>query len=143
MKIKHILISLAILLSNLNCKKANEKSESTLILNDTLEIKCKEKLYNYEENISVYLDSVLNDSRCPKDAMCKWAGNAELGFIFSNNIKNTNFVLDTYAGNRFINDTIIDGYNIKLLELFPYVYVDSVIEQKDYRANILIRKEAP
>ena len=50
--------------------------KSTLPLNETIEIANFEAKYNYEHNIVLKMDSVLNDSRCPSNVQCLREGNA-------------------------------------------------------------------
>ncbi len=46
------------------------KLKSTLPLNDTTELANFETKYNYENNLFLRMDSVLNDSRCPSNVVC-------------------------------------------------------------------------
>ncbi|MCK0158075.1 hypothetical protein MWU65_12840 [Cellulophaga sp. F20128] len=86
--------------------------------------------------------SVKSDSRCPIGVTCVWAGNAEVAFTFENRLGvDSGFSLNTHSGNGFINDTLINGYRIKLLEVHPYPEKDKVINLDDYVAEIEISKE--
>ena len=123
-----------------NCIK-DKDSGGNLILNDTLIIKKGEVLFNYDKDISISLDSILNDSRCPLTYECIWAGNAELKFIFRVNKNNIIFKLNTSHFSSFISDTLIKCYRITLLSLSPYPEASEIIPQEDYRAEILIKRE--
>jgi hypothetical protein len=120
------------------CENDNDRQTSTLILSDTIKVNYKEIRYNYENHLSICWDSVLNDSRCPKDVVCKWAGNAEVRMLFScyNNLKT--IILNTHGGESFRTDTLIGGFKIKLLKLTPYPETSSKIPQENYTAEIII-----
>ena len=119
----------------------NDHQIDTLIFNDTLVIKQDEIKYNFEQHVSIYFDSVLTDSRCPKNSKCKWAGNAEVKLIFKNKNSKTNIILNTHGGDRFKTDSLINEYRIQLINLFPYPETIELIKQEDYSAEIMIKKE--
>jgi hypothetical protein len=112
---------------------------SNLLFNDTLNIACGKTYVNYEDNISLKLDSVTEESRCPMNVECFWAGNARVKFVLGSNNHLSVFTLNTSTG--FRNDTIIAGYNIKLIDLKPYPEYPHFIEQRDYVAGIKITKQ--
>ena len=119
-----------------NIELTDIEKQSELLLNDTLKLDYG-KLYSDNENkFSIMLDSVLEDSRCPKKMECVWEGNASVKFLFMSTDKFAAFTLNTSRG--FPNDTIISGYKIQLVELNPYPQYPGTIEQKDYKAKIII-----
>jgi len=112
--------------------------KSTLILNDTIELANFETRYNYEKNLTLRMDSVLSDSRCPSNVVCIWAGNAEARFLFTVDSIQTDFILNTHGGSNFNTDTVISGYEIKLLKLSPYPEDPGEILQMEYHSEIII-----
>jgi len=123
------------------CDKDNNNQVNKLILGDTVELSINETIHNYDKNISIRMDSVLNDSRCPSSVICVWEGNAEVRFIFTHNNDETSFSLNTNVGNNFKTDSIVNGYRIEMINLYPYPENPGIIPQKDYQADILILKE--
>jgi hypothetical protein len=122
------------------CDRDNDLHQiNTLILNDTTEISYKEYLYNFNELISIYFDTVFNDSRCPIGAECKWEGNATTKFQFAHD--NHSFLLDLNTNSQFQTDTIINGYKIELITLNPYPVIDKVLIPEEYKAKIIISDE--
>jgi len=113
--------------------------KSTLPLNDTVEIANSETKYNFENNIVLRMDSVLNDSRCPSNVQCVWEGNAEVRFLFTVDSRGTDFVLNTHGGNNFNSDTVIGGYSIKLLNLSPYPENPGEILQVEYYSEVIVK----
>jgi hypothetical protein len=84
---------------------------------------------------------VENDSRCPSDVTCIWAGNADVIFLFRNGDGEEEISLNINgakpSGER---EKVVLGYLIKLNGLNPYPVSTSTIKQKDYRAEITITK---
>ena len=107
---------------------------NTLHFQDTLHINYKETIINTDENISITFDSLLKDSRCSIGEMCKWEGNAKIGFIFNSQ----NFELNTHPS--FKNNTTLLPYNISLIRVNPYPHIDSTYTAEDYSADIYVRK---
>lgn len=109
---------------------------STLTLNDTIELTYGNIYRNYEKNISIQLDSVTEDSRCPYNVECIWAGNATAKFKFVQNNTLSIIYLNTSGG--FTRDTIISGYKIQFIHLKPYPVFPNPIHQTDYVADIKV-----
>lgn len=114
------------------------KLKSTLPLNDSTVLANFETKYNYENNLVLRMDSVLNDSRCPTNVVCVWEGNAEVRFLFRVDGIQTDFVLNTNGGSGFNADTIISGYRIKLLDLSPYPEDPGEILQVEYYSDVMV-----
>lgn len=112
---------------------------NNLILNDTIDLSYGDCLNDPENQMYICLDSVLNDSRCPTGVECFWEGNALVRFKFERfNEKPVLFNLNTHRG--FTTDTIVDGYKFTLIGLRPYPSIKHRIEQKDYKAEIIVNK---
>jgi hypothetical protein len=111
----------------------------TLPLNDTVEIANFETRYNHTEKIRLRMDSVLNDSRCPSNVVCVWEGNAQVRFFFRVDSIQTELVLNTHGGNQFRSDTVINGYEIRLLSLSPYPEDPGEIRQIEYTSKIMVK----
>jgi hypothetical protein len=97
----------------------------------------QETKYNADENITIKLEGVLSDSRCPSGVQCFWQGNAEVEFTFSKNDVPRSFILNTGIEPSEVS---LFGYKIKLVRLEPPVLVDNPPEQEDYIAHLLITK---
>jgi len=133
---KIILAEVFVLVALFCCK--NDFISTPLVLNKPIELRYGEISKNADYNISIVLDSVLNDSRCPIGMECIWAGNAAVRFIYSSANSTQPFVLNTLTS--FPTDTLIEGYRIKLNTLTPYPEAGLVIKQVDYKAEIQITK---
>jgi hypothetical protein len=132
-----IILEFISLLLVISCQK--EMTHNSFIVNQTFAIKYGETKSNTDYGIIISLDSVLNDSRCPSDGICVWAGNAQVRFVYSKSNERISLVLNTLPS--FRTDTLINGYRIKLIGLTPYPKIAESIKQSDYAADIEITKE--
>lgn len=112
---------------------------SNLNFNDTIELSYRECVYDPEDHFYICLDSVINDSRCPKGVMCIWEGNAEVKFRYEKlNQDPIFFNLNTHL--NFTRDTIIDRYKISLISLNPYPEIGLRYSQMHYKVKLTIKK---
>lgn len=132
---KLVILEILVILLTVNCQKDN----NYLIQSQTFELKYGETKINTDYGLSISLDSVLNDSRCPSKAVCVWAGNAEVRFVYLKDNNSVKFVLNTLP--TFRTDSLINGYRIKLINLSPYPEIAGSIKQSEYKAEITITKE--
>ncbi|WP_276482989.1 hypothetical protein [Paraflavitalea pollutisoli] len=72
------------------------------------------------DRISLCYETLIEDSRCPKEVNCVWEGIAIGQFTFTVNNNRHTLTLSTTSAGRFINDTTIGRYKIHLQELLPY-----------------------
>lgn len=111
-----------------------------MVHGDTASLSWHDCLKGPENNMYICLESVINDSRCPTGAYCFWEGNAIVRFKFEKfNDEPVLFDLNTHGG--FTTDTIISGYKFSLVGLYPYPALSRRIDQKDYKAQLVIEKE--
>jgi len=142
MKTLPVIVALFLVLSLSNCSKDNElKGDSSFNLNDTFELAIDKSAINNDNQLTISIDSVLSDSRCPSDVVCVWEGNAEVRFLFNNDGEKMKFILNSHGGDNYPSDTIISGYYIKLVELHPYPVSTSKISNSEYVADLLIKKQ--
>ncbi|HET8864710.1 MAG TPA: hypothetical protein VFM80_03360 [Gracilimonas sp.] len=100
-------------------------------IGETFKIKYGESLVFQDEQISVRFDELAEDSRCPDDVACVWAGNARI-IIQLNDLEAD---LNTYSDPKEAN---ISQYNVKLLSLSPYPKAEENINKEDYTAELLV-----
>ena len=102
--------------------------------------------------LRVTFDGVVNDSRCPKNADCIWAGLAEIQLQLAQGTGWRDSLALTIPGLVAVPHTDQDfvaegGYLFKLLQLAPYPDTDDALgelstsEAARYRALLLIEKE--
>jgi len=118
----------------------NFNQYDSLLLNDTVSLSFHDCLYYAENQMYICLDSVSGDSRCPKGVYCFWAGNAAVRFKLEKcNEKPVMFTLNTNS--QLTTSEIIDGYRYKLVMLSPYPTIGHTINQKDYKAELVMTRE--
>ena len=133
----YLILILIILLLSFCAGPTESDLYTSFNLSDSVAMQFRDMIFNSEENIWITFDSVLEDSRCPVNVACFWAGNAKLGFTFAKGENKIPFLLNTHGG-RFPGDTTLLGYKIFLLDVKPYRHTDSTFTQKDYSAIIVV-----
>lgn len=116
------------------------ETNSTYKLDDQIKVKINQNLTIESEGLSVKLLKITEDSRCPSDVTCIWAGQIGVLVNVSQNGKdlgNVNLILGPDKG---LAEKKIDGYIIKLVEVSPYPISTKKIEPSDYVITIIISK---
>lgn len=94
------------------------------------------------EDLSIEFKSVSNDSRCPTDAQCISAGNAEVNLELTKTGNSPSMVqLNTAGTTGFPDRANYLNYTIRITELRPYRQVDSTIAQADYTGKFIVTKQ--
>lgn len=97
-------------------------------------------------DLRVGFRDVVEDSRCPENADCKWEGRADICLWLLPSNSDTVFIQSSISGGVTRNDTTrhlaIDtiGFRIKLIQLDPYPRIDTVFQKADYTALLDISK---
>lgn len=88
-------------------------------------------------SVSMCIDSVLSDSRCPTGAVCVWAGNAAIRLsVYDASAKVRNSItLNTTVSTK---DTVFQGYRIALVDVLPYPSLGTQIKMTDYKVRLKI-----
>lgn len=85
--------------------------------------------------------AVENDSRCPSDVKCVWAGNAAVQLQLGTGTGSKTVTLNTSKSPSFAGETEYRGYKVELVDLRPYPRSDRKIVRRDYTATLLVSKE--
>ncbi len=93
------------------------------------------------EKLKIRFSSVTEDSRCPSDVVCIWAGRATIVVnIFQNEQNLGIFSLSTEGDDVAV--AIFDKYSITLVEVEPYPSTNQTIALSEYIVTIIISKVA-
>ena len=84
--------------------------------------------------------NVKEDSRCPSDVNCVWAGNAALRVWVTNGRGGKTVALNTNKSPTFGDEAQYQGFKIRLVTLSPYPRTDRKIAPRDYTATLLVSK---
>ena len=95
------------------------------------------------DDLKLCFDAVVSDSRCPANAECIWQGAVTATFSFTKNGKTHRFNLSTITLQPNYNkDTVIAGYKIEFVNLFPYPgTVADPIPDSQRKAELKITKQ--
>ncbi len=107
--------------------KPFESFDTTITLVEATEIVIK------PEWLMVRFDSILSDSRCAKDMLCNWEGDAEILLTLSSNSGSGSFTLHTSP--MFTKDTTYFDYSVELIELRTIEQMD-VIDNESRSINM-------
>ena len=101
------------------------------------------KSFTVQMNQSVFFDGyeitfseILEDSRCPADALCVWEGRVSIGIDVKNKDGIQSIVLTTVDKTT----THFDSYEINLVNVLPYPFSSKTISLEEYYATISISK---
>jgi hypothetical protein len=88
--------------------------------------------------ISVRFVAVAEDSRCPKNEQCVWAGNARVELeVTAGGSGARTIALDTNKGTR---DAEIEGYAVSLEDVAPLPVSGRGIAPEQYRVTLVVRR---
>lgn len=93
--------------------------------------------------ITCCLDAVIEDSRCPANANCVWAGFAAARFMVKKGTNRSVITLmakpDLPGGHLYPTEAFLMGVNISFDQLNPYPGLDS-FAYKNYQATITVKE---
>ena len=89
-------------------------------------------------NLTIKFVELVEDSRCPKDANCVWAGNAKVTIrVTGRRGQSKTFDLNTNLPEKSAR---FDGYEITLGNVTPYPASNVRIDRNGYRASFTVVK---
>lgn len=108
-------------------------------LSQEIVLKVDERVIVSGTELAIEFTSVTEDSRCPIDVVCIWAGNGEIELILHTpGSPVTVAKLNTFQEPREIS---YSGYQIKLKDLKPYPKEGIEIDPTEYQATLVIYRE--
>jgi hypothetical protein len=123
-------------LTAINCSDSST-NYIEIELDDEFEIKVGNSAILSNKSIIMKFKAVTEDSRCPIDAICVWAGNAAITLDLKNSIGDQlSIKLNTYLDPRSID---FSGVIITLVELKPYPQSTEQINPNDYVAKLIVK----
>jgi hypothetical protein len=108
------------------CKKNRSSAETEVVLSQCSTVWIK------GEDARLCYDSLVNESRCPADAVCFWAGIAYVKM--SLHLDGAEYLLRLSTSDNRPYLQVIDtlGYRIQLLEVHPYPNFSSTSEKNRF-----------
>ena len=89
------------------------------------------------ENLSIRFVRVTEDSRCPVDVQCVWAGNGQIEVVTRIGDRRTTFRLNTMQNG---NSYAIPPFVVRLNSLSPAPHSGQQIPAESYRAQLTVTK---
>jgi hypothetical protein len=110
-------------------------------LNESFEMHVGSKLVNTKIITAIRLDKIVEDSRCPKNTNCFWAGQVKVKFTFVNESKlEQEFVLTLRDDRPEESKVIVNGFSYELLTVDPYPEAEKKIETADYVVSLEVKE---
>lgn len=104
-------------------------------------VKLGQQLKIEGEDLQIKFAAVTEDSRCPADVNCIWAGNARVALDLIENKCTTRITVNTQSNSQAADEGKSGRYRVKLVKLDPYPRTDRKTAPGDYSATLLISKE--
>jgi len=93
------------------------------------------------ENLSITFNTYPNDSRCPSDVTCIWAGFVEVELLINQKGKESILKLSTEPNVSGLPVQAKQGdYSIKLIDVIPYPATNIRIDPNQFRVVLLVEK---
>ena len=102
--------------------------------NESFTVKMNQSIFF--DGYEITFSEILEDSRCPADALCVWEGRVSIGIDVKNKERIQNIILTT--GEK--TTTYFDSYEINLVNVLPYPFSSKTIALEEYSVTILISK---
>lgn len=119
-----------------SCQRASD-NQVTARLNQPFQLGVQQQIV--VDGLTIQFLGISEDSRCPTDVQCMWAGQVSARFqVSSNNIPATEVVLTEGAGTDTQSTTTVDGYQIQLGEVTPYPNTQNPIEPDGYTVTLTV-----
>jgi hypothetical protein len=99
---------------------------------ETMRVQINHEKRFSKSRLKIRFVELIEDSRCPTDANCVWAGNAKIKIKVSKNGRTHELTLDTNGPQQAAN---AEGYAIKLIALTPAPRSNIRINRNGYVAT--------
>lgn len=134
-----LLLSLGICLTLFACSKNNDQDNMSE-LNQIFQLEISETVNFADLDIEVTADRVIEDNRCPSDAICVIAGWVSVLFEFTVEGISYPITLKLDPSNPQEAEAEISGYTIRLVTVNPYPETSNEIDQEDYNFSIVVEQ---
>lgn len=138
MKNFKFLLILGIGLTFFSCSKNND--ENAPVLDQIFQLKVSETATFSDVNLVITANRVVEDNRCPVDAICIVAGWITVSFDF--NVEDTVFPLELTLNPERPQDAETEAgeYTVRLVTVNPHPPTSEVIAPEDYSFSLVVEK---
>jgi hypothetical protein len=132
-------IAIAVLLAA--CARAPLSATQGVALGQPFAIKVGQSMMVTGEGLELAFETVVSDSRCPRDVQCIRAGEAIIRIAVEKAPNpRASFELRTTASS---NDATYGSYSIRLLSVNPYPDTSRRIQPEEYEAMLVVTRPQP
>jgi len=115
-----LIISLLIFYFSKHSERIQQNEEIFSNLYDVFILKINQTAFIKSENLKIKFVNVIEDSRCPVDVVCVWAGRVVVLLSISKDNKYfEDFELSYSISQKEQDKKIFDGYSIKFIRIEP------------------------
>jgi hypothetical protein len=123
-----------IVFSFISCNKQELSDSFSLGLENEFKIN---GVYHSSDNSLKFSITEINDSRCPSDVVCVWAGKADVKIKVESPFSG-NLVLSTMNNGFYKNIDTLGNYSFQLVDVSPYPISTEEIKLEDYSVTLKI-----
>lgn len=138
---KNLKILMVLLISIIaigSCSKEDFDQKLEVRVAEPFELKINHVATINKTDLKIKVIDILEDSRCPKDAVCAWEGQVKLEVEITINNHTTTKEMVTRLGKDI--PTQVGEYNISVPQVTPDRQIDERIELIDYTFTFFIEK---
>lgn len=114
-------------------------SETKVILNQPFSLKINQTAYLASEDLTIHLREI-NDSRCPSDVVCVWAGEALAKIEIGKGGTGALLMMRLEEHPQAVE--FLDAYTMELISVDPYPSTANPLSQSDYNVTLKVRRKA-
>ncbi|MEO8573995.1 MAG: hypothetical protein ABI481_08490 [Pyrinomonadaceae bacterium] len=104
---------------------------------ETMRVQINKEKRVAKGKVSIHFTELIEDSRCPTDTNCVWAGNAKIKIRVTGYGRSQDLTMDTNGPHQGAN---AEGYSIKLVSLTPAPRSNIRINRNGYVATFEVSK---
>ncbi len=137
-----LIIAVLVFLSGCIQNSSEKTYYKEAVFGNPFQLKINETALIRSENLTIKFTDVTEDSRCPKDAACVWAGQVTaLARISKEGRVLGNYSLTRMPGAGVPAAIAFDRYAISLTGIDPYPEKAGKIEKAEYVATFVVSRE--
>lgn len=127
------LLVLAIALAG--CRPAGSQTSHAASLGTAVTLAPAERAVFSQERLEVQFVAIVEDSRCPRDVACLWAGEVKVQLaIRGKSAESTHHELPE------AQSTLVEGYRVTILEVRPEALSTRKISPEEYRVTLKVER---
>jgi hypothetical protein len=119
------------------CDTGDVSSQVCARLDESFDVRVGQTAYIADTRLSIRVEGVPEDSRCPRDVQCVWAGNARVALNLrdgaNSDTASVSSTLEPHAVTRW-------DYRIELVHVQPETTAGQPIAQSEYRVRLLVNR---